>query len=268
MKRVFYLFALCIALAGIHPVYAQSENTQILENIRNAYEDLDFSVAEARIEAALAVYERFSPSELSDLHTLYALLYFARNEIDAAERQLDQALQLTPTMQLDSLETPPQLLELFANIKKNYQSVAAPSSSTQEVRYLIIQDPRPAAALRSMMIPGWGQLYKGESQKGWLLIGMWGATAGGTILSHINRKRAEDRYLNAITRDQISSRFKTFDTWHKLRNNLALGALGVWVYSYLDAIVKGEPTTPQQPPQSFRITPAHSVKGFVVTWRF
>ena len=253
------------------PAAAQQENEAILENIHNAYERLDFSVAEARIEAALKDYARFAPVELSDIHRIYALIFYARNDLESAREQLNQALQLSPTMALDAIETPPQLLEIFQEVKQAYEAQIDQNIPEAEVRYVIIHDPRPAAVMRSMIVPGWGQLYKGEQKKGRLLIGLWSVTAGGAVLAHIGRKRAEERYLDALTPEDIASRYDTFDSWHKIRNNIFIGALGVWVFSYADALFAGQPKTSRKAiisPPSFSVNPAPHSPRLSLEWRF
>ena len=265
LQVVLFLFFIA------RPAAAQQENEIILENIHNAYERLDFSVAEARIEAALGDYNRFTPVELSDIHRIYALIFYARNDLDSARSQLNQALQLSPTMTLDAVETPPQLLEIFLEVKQEYDAQITQNAREAQVRYVIVHDPRPAAVMRSMIVPGWGQLYKGEEKKGRLLMGLWSLTAGGAVVAHIGRKRAEDRYLDALTPDEIANRYNTFDSWHKIRNNIFISALGVWAFSYADALLAGQPETSQRvvtSPLNFSVTPAPHSPRFSLEWRF
>lgn len=218
-------------------VRAQQENNDVLDDIHAAYERLDFSVAEARINAALKVYTQFTPSELSDIHTVYALIFFARNDLENVRSQLSQALQLQPELVLDPVVTPPRLRELFVAIKTEQKAKVQNSQTVPDVRYMILEDKRPAAAMRSLFLPGWGQRFKGQKKKGLILTGLWGISAAGTFATHLARNRAEERYLAATTPDLIETRYQTFDTLHKVRNNLFLAATGIWVYSYADALI-------------------------------
>jgi len=111
--------------------------------------------------------------------------------------------------------------------------------------------------MRSLLVPGWGQLYKGQPTKGWLLVGLWGTTASGTVLVHLTRDRAEDDYLGETDPDRIADRFDTFNRWHKVRNNLALAAGLVWAYSYVDALLFH--TRPAPLRRRLVVTPAPSV---------
>ena len=128
---------------------------------------------------------------------------------------------------------------LHEGVKRAWQQAEVPGNPSA-VRYVLVEDLRAAAAMRSLALPGWGQLYKGENTKGWILLGVWGMAASGTVLAHIIRKQAEDDYLaatEALPEQEILDRFDRFNTWHKARNNLALATAGLWAYSYLDALI-------------------------------
>lgn len=244
MCRVLLSLLIALCLGGLYPAqtaWAQEGNAKVLADIRSAYDGLDFPVAEARIETALENFERFLPAELTEIHVVYALILFARNDLAGAREQFGQALQLSPSLTLDPVDTPPQLLAVFDELKADYAREAGEAGGEAEIRYLVLQDPRASAALRSMVVPGWGQLYKGERKKGFVLAGLWTLTAGGTLVAHLSRQQARDLYLDATTQAQALDRFQDYSTWHKVRNNFLLGAVGVWAYSYLDAILRGNP---------------------------
>ncbi len=191
--------------------------------------------------------------------------------MESAQEQLRQAVQLTPTLNLDPIDTPPQLLEVFSQIKQEEASAVTEGTSQSELRYLVVQDPRAGAALRSMVVPGWGQLYKGEHTKGVVLAGLWGVTAGGTVVAHISRRRAKDHYLASTTQAQTLERFESYSTWHKVRNNLFLGAMGVWAYSYIDAIIKGQPVpTSLRPDANLQLSliPSPATPGLAMRFSF
>jgi len=261
---------LSISIAPV-VVQAQTSNERIIEDIRSAYDGLDYAIAETRINEALRDYERFLPQELSEIHVLYALVLFTQSKQPEAEDQLGLAVQLNPSLELDPLDTPPRLYEAFEEIKERYTDNPAQISSPQDVRYLLVYDPRANAALRSMVVPGWGQLYKGEKRKGIVLASLWGITASGSIIAHISRNQAQDHYRASETQAQTQSRFRSFSTWHKVRNNLMLAAAGIWVYSYIDAIVVGGPIEPGQLRDSdFKVSmiPVNGQAHFSVHWRF
>ena len=215
MQRVplfAFLFLLLVAIPIVQPAWAQFNGQKIVDDIRAAYERLDFTEANTRIDEALGMYQLFEPGHLSDIHVVYALILFSRNEASAAESQLVKALQLKPALVLNPLDTPPALLEIFQSLKAIQQNpIDTSKTEPAEIRYILVEDLRPGAAVRSMLVPGWGHLYKGEQKKGILLAGAWAVTAGGTLIAQVNRNQARDHYLaseNAVAK--LQNRFRAY----------------------------------------------------------
>lgn len=220
--------------AAIGQQLGQQSNQEIIGDIKNAYENLDFSVAEARVDAAIDAFDRFTPAELGEIYSISALIFFARDDQAGTRRQLDLALQVNPELKLSAREAPPQVIAILDEL---IQIRAASLPAETELRYLIVEDPRPAAVMRSMVLPGWGQLYKKQRKKGILLMSAWGLTSVGVLVAHNERKKAEAFYLASIDLQQINNRYPAFDRWHKARNSLFIAAAGVWAYSYVDALL-------------------------------
>jgi hypothetical protein len=233
------------------PAVAQSgDPSGLLEAMRDAYERLDYDTAERRAREALASFDAFSADQLVEVHTTLGLILFARNEPLEARTQFEAALSLDPRLTLDPLLVSPKTLEFFYEVKARVtQDGEAPRESV--VRYVRVRDPRPAATVRSLAVPGWGQLYKGEQAKGWVLVGLWGAMAAGAATAHILRSQAQDDYRAATDPAEIDARYDTFNAWHQARNAFALGAAAVWTYAAFDALVFGGPEE-----QAFSVGPS------------
>lgn len=229
-------------MANVQISSAQVAPDEVIQDIRSAYERVDFDVAERRIKEALDNYEQFSPSELAQIYVFSALVNYAQNNRTEAETELGLALQLNSEVDVDPILAPPGLVELAERLKKLMTESGNVAEEEPELRYLILTDPRPGAALRSMILPGWGQLYKGQKRKGYSLVGAWGLTAGGTLVAHLLRASAENNYLDATTTDEALTLYDDFNRWHQVRNNLFIASAGIWVYSYIDALVFNSPS--------------------------
>lgn len=229
-------------------MFAQVSAAEVIEEISSAYERVDFEVAERRIKGALDRYEDFSPNELAQIYVFSALINYAKDDPSTAESQLAYAFQLNPGLELDPIISPPGFVEIGDRLKRAIQESGEAATDQPEVRYLVLSDPRPGAAMRSMILPGWGQLYKGDKTKGYRVLGAWTLTAGSTLAAHIIRNNAENNYLDAISSEEAISLYDDFNRWHQIRNNLFLASAGIWVYSYLDALIY------QTPPENRRIS--------------
>ena len=234
------LVVACVAWPG----YAQ-DRAAVVEEIRSTYEQLDYGGAETKARRALATYTDFTVEQLVEIHTLLGLVTFTLNKPEEARRQFEAALSLREDLELDPLFTSPKILTFFEEVKSAWE--ARQSGSVEPVgtiQYVQLEDLRAGAAMRSLILPGWGQHYKGETKKGWILMGLWGATASGTVAAHLFRQRALDRYNDTTEPGLFDRRFNTLNTWHKVRNNLALATLGIWIYSYVDALLFRAPFNP------------------------
>jgi len=90
---------------------------------------------------------------------------------------------------------------------------------------------------RSAIVPGWGQLYKGSSVKGGIIMGGTVALIGGIIYTDCMRSD----YANKIAKTHIDGNKREYanrrDNFETGRN-ICIGALGaLYVYNLIDAVV-------------------------------
>ncbi len=238
-----------------------ADPTMLLSRVESAYENLEYDEAEALARAALSRFEAFNPDQLIRLHTTLALILYAKGEELEAAEQFRGALTLNPNLQLDPLLVSPVTVAFFGETKAAFarerETVETPNPT---VRYVQVHDQRPAATLRSAVVPGWGQRYKGESTKGWVMTGVWAAALGGAAAAHFQRQDALDAYLAESDPDLVADRYATYNTWHKVRGGLLAGAAAVWIFSTVDALATGGLSS------SLRVSPTPS--GISVGFRF
>ena len=241
--------ALCVA-----PAWSQVDATPRLDAIWEAYQALDYARAQQLAQAALDAYD--APEDLAQVHVVLGLIAFSQNDQVVATRQFTDALVLDPTVALDPLLASPKTLDFFEDIRTGLAQANRDETLEPEAapRYVLVRDRRAEAALRSMVVPGWGQLYKGQRTKGRVLVGLWVGAVAGTVTTHILRQQSRDTYLDATDQQEILDRYDTFNQWHKTRNALVLGTAAVWVYSYLDALIGGQ--APER--RNLLITPTFS----------
>lgn len=238
MKKITYVVLLILG-CGTVQIQAQSRENQMIEDIKKAYDEINYTEAESKAKAALQNFERFQPAQLSEVHKYLGLIYFSQNKPDDARLHFESALSLNSELKLDPRLVSPKILEFFDQVKNMWELKRKNDDLGKiEVRYVLVQDPRSSAALRSVVLPGWGQYYKEEKTKGRIIMALWGLSVGSTLITHFARQDARDKYLAEKDVTKIDSRFNTFNTYHKLRNSLILASAGIWVYSFFDALLK------------------------------
>lgn len=88
---------------------------------------------------------------------------------------------------------------------------------------------------RSLIVPGWGQLYKGNTVKGACILGGEVALVAGIIAaenlcsSYVKKMREQPKHLETYNTKA--------DNWENVRNVCIGGAAALYVYNLIDALV-------------------------------
>jgi hypothetical protein len=112
----------------------------------------------------------------------------------------------------------------------------------------VVLRSRKDALFRSLLIPGWGQIYNREPGKGWLFMGAVAASLGGALVLHELGTKAQSDYQNAqIAPGQTPADFsaqvaalrqKAQDRYAQRNVALAVGG-GLWLLNIVDAYFSG-----------------------------
>lgn len=182
-----------------------------VDSIRTAYHELEYDRARRLARSALTRFHAYERSELADVHRILALVEISEGNREEARLQFEAALSLNPDLELDPTFVSPPILRFFDRVKREWWTRrTAGRLDTSAVAYRSRDDPAVPAALRSIVLPGWGQYYRGDRFRGAAITAGWIAAAGGFV-----RADADHR-----------------PEW-------ALAASLVWVYAYLDALLGG-----------------------------
>jgi hypothetical protein len=228
-----FIWIIIIIIAPLS--YAQTGATDRAVEIKRALQQAEFQIAADLADSAIAHFREYTPSQLADIHALRALIFFEQGSSARGEEHLMLALQLDPGLQLDPIFFSPQIREHLEALRP--QIVTPGNTNAPAVRYIVVPDLRLEAAWRSLLLPGWGQRFKGQKTKGRLFTISAAALAGATLASHILRERAETKYLETVEEADIKSRYDTLNRYHLLRNNLAMALGVVWSAAALEALI-------------------------------
>ena len=234
------LLAILTVPCAVAQGMAQDVEPGTLEEIEAAYRQFEYERAEALARQALQNYGNFMVGELAEIHTMLGLIAYNRGQQEEARRQFLSALQLVPGMEMDPALVPPKIVSYFENLRAEVETGAA-FASEGSLRYVLVQDPRVEAALRSMMVPGWGQLYKGQDRRAGVFAGLFGVAAGGALYTHFRMRSARNRYEDAGTAAEAERYYGPYNRLYRARNGLLQGAVVVWLASYVDALLTRSP---------------------------
>ncbi|PAP76708.1 hypothetical protein [Rubrivirga marina] len=248
--RAFLLALMMAASAAAQPGTTPAD---LLVAMEAAVARFDYETAEDRAREALSRFDALSPDQLVTVHSTLGILLHAKDEPVEARRQFEAALSIDPTLSLDPVLVSPKTVEFFDEVRATTSTDGA-SAAPPELRYVLIEDRRTAGALRSMILPGWGQFYKGDRAKGFVF-----ALAGGaaTVVADLRRAEARDAYLEATGEEVIAQLYEEYDQRYRLSSALVRGAAVVWGASMLDALLTGGP----EPVRRVSVTTAEEGTG-------
>jgi len=233
------VLTLTLVLLNCYSLFSQPQQNLYQQMIR-AFQNLKFGTAEKFARQITADYESYTPSELLEAHKILGIIAYQRDmNLQQAKMQFEQALSIDQTTRLDSVNASVKTINFFNKLKTTFISKRMSGESEQafHYRYLIRPDPRPAATLRSMVFPGWGQLYKNDRKKGYALIFSSAAVTISTVIFHVMKNNAHQDYLSATEPSLIKEKYDRYNRYYKLRNNTALLAGGIWLYAFFDALI-------------------------------
>ncbi len=237
MRVVLLAFLLAVS-AGAQP---RSGPADLLRAMEDAVGRLDYETAEARAREALGRFDALSPDQLVTVHSTLGILLHARNQPVEARRQFEAALSLDPGLRLDPVLVSPKTVEFFDGVRETAGTGSA-TAGAPEIRYVVLPDPRPDAALRSLVVPGWGQFYKGDRGRGWAFAVTAGAVTAGAVAAHVVYLDADRAYDDGRLGDDFDALDDRRNRWKRIRGGLLGGAAVVWGAAALEALVTGGPT--------------------------
>jgi hypothetical protein len=168
---------------------------------------------------------------ISNIHSVDA--------IDGYSETSDFNIFSVTTFSGDSFNLKAQIVDYFYEPETHtYSSLYRVALVNNAVfdRLLVSSDYGFSAGFRSMLIPGWGQMYKGATAKGVAILGGIVLFAGGVVFTETSRSNFisltnQTHDINLIR--QYSSKAQNMSTIR----NVCIGALGaLYLYNVIDAI--------------------------------
>lgn len=216
------------------PVFAQ-EAEKTLADMRLAFQQLNYMAAQAAGEQAVQNWQKLAPAQLIEVYQVLGVIAYTEGDFFEAKAHFEAALSLAPDLKLDSLQVSPKIQQFLLDVKANL--TASNGHAGAAWRYVVVPDPRPQAALRSLLVPGLGQWQKHQHTKARILMIAAGAGLATTGVLQFRREAARTSYLSANTIAKASSAYQRYNLLHRARNGAALATAGVWLYSFFDALL-------------------------------
>lgn len=206
------------------------------ELVKQLYENVEFESAIAKGNELLKLPgSSLSPDELAVVHRYMAFSFFNLGDQDSARVHFLSLLSLQPDLELNPAETSPKIIDFFQQLREEFRSISQQDNDRMFTKYVIAEDLRPGAALRSAVIPGWGQLRKGQRGRAAVLGGGFWAGLIATGAAYSKSQSLKDDYVAARDPAEISRLYDDYNSWHKTRQALTLATAIFWVINVVDA---------------------------------
>jgi hypothetical protein len=99
-------------------------------------------------------------------------------------------------------------------------------------------DVRLSASWRSLVVPGWGQIYKKQNTKAAAIMSAQALSLAALIFMQIQVNRLHNDYLEKRVYGDptLESAFNEYTTAYRTRNAVGYITLGIYAINYLDAL--------------------------------
>ncbi len=164
---------------------------------------------------------------------LKGIAHYNLNQMDAALRDFSDILKLNPGYRMNPIENSPKIVAVFNTLRDRFKQ-----PPRQIIRYDTVRvKQRVSLSLTGLLLPGYGQLQRGEQTRGWLMLAGSMTSLGVGIYSAIDCADKEKRYLNETDKKLIADKYEAYNRSYQLRN-AALGVFAVfWAWAQYDYFV-------------------------------
>ena len=167
----------------------------------------------AEVEARrLLEYANLTDTAYAEIHKYIAFSLIAQGKSGLAKERFAMLLSLYPTYSLDPMLTSPKILVIFNEAKRAFESSQKPIQ--EAIKSPIEVDGSPIS-FRSILFPGWEQLYRGRKMPGTLFLSVGVITLGGGITFEFLRSSARQDYLKENNPLDFDEKYKTYNQYYK-----------------------------------------------------
>jgi hypothetical protein len=228
---------LILLLAGV--ARGQSTVDSTLRAIESLYTSGSYSQAEIGARRLLDT-EMLSDSVSVVAEQWVAFALVAQGQADPAKEHFGKILRRRPSYELDPLLTSPKILAAFNEAKVAFRASQTKPTNPQAAP----EATMPAGvSFRTILFPGWEQLYRGRSTTGAIFLGAGVATLGAGITLEFLRRSARDDYMGETSQAEIESKYQTYNRRSKAEAWAFVGFAAVYLASEIDVFMNDSPIT-------------------------
>lgn len=232
---LFTTLFLALTVCAHAQTAAPSPADSLFHVAQAAYDDGDFNAAEFALLRGLREAESLDELDKLKFHLFLGFIYVARDQNDVARNEFFRVVSVNPAYELDPVTTSPKIIEVFRQARNEYLARVA---SEPAIYRMPQADVRLAASWRSLVLPGWGQVYKNQDVKGAAFAAAQVLSVAALIFMQTEVNRRHDDYLSIEGHDDpnVEDRYQEYRRAYQTRNVVGYITLSIYLVNYLDAL--------------------------------
>lgn len=159
--------------------------------------------------------------------------YWEQGNLNQAKSEFKNAFILNSQLQLGPAVSP-LIVATFGEALSEFLK-----ERREQERRTLLATTKHGAALRSLVAPGWGQMYRGHHYKGFAIGGISAATVFGLALADQAVRSAQRKYDNGKVGDDFDALDHDVKQKADQANLWAYGVAAVWAYNLMDTLIFG-----------------------------
>lgn len=154
-------------------------------------------------------------------------------QVDSAQAVFSRLLALDPNYRLDTQVASPKILQIFEEIRAELHQHAQPGPVTSMDANAELRN----AYVKTLILPGWGHLARGQKVRGNLWLTGFLISGGTGLYLHSKTRSARSDYLAARQPDQIQKAYDRYNKFYRYRTGAWIATGAVWFLAQFDLIV-------------------------------
>jgi hypothetical protein len=231
---IFFFAAISVSLAQevtFDKVKQQFENGKDDEVIKNS----DRLITEHTLSDSLMI----------EIHLMRALVFYTTGKDSSIKKSFESILEIKNNYVPDPLVISSRLIPIFEEVRSDYfkkhpDLVIPPDLIPKEQAQAVNQEISKIAVAGNFLLPGIGQLHKGESVKGMITTAASLLNLGAVFYFTSDASRKQSDYLNETNKALIQGKYDDYNKSYKLRNTFIITYAAIWVFSQIDFLFSSD----------------------------
>lgn len=238
--------AVVLGLALLLFDQSPGQDTRGVKAVQQAYDQFDYTQTVLAAQRVLQRRDSIPKNDLVILLTLKGVAEYSLGREDSARITFSSLLAADPATTLDPVAYSPKIIEFFDEVRRRFvdasKQISGPdqdSVAAQQNRFTENLPVPQASIVKSLVLPGWGQLSSndaGSRTKGWLFGSAAVATLASSVYYVIRTNTLQDDYLSARERPAIATAYDEYNSAYLKRNISLIAFAAVWTAAQIDLI--------------------------------